>query len=264
MYKNKNFFSFLTGGSVATLGGLIGLGGAEFRLPILVKFFGFATLSAIIINKIVSLAVVIFSLFFRSHTIGFEEIIPYSSIIINILIGSLVGAYIGANYAMNLREVILNKIIFVLLIILALSMLIGHNYLSYGEALFSNKIILFIVGVISGVLIGVISAILGVAGGEFIIPTLILLFGLEPKLDGSISLCISLPTMLMAFFRYSKSQQFKQILKEKTFIVYMIIGSFIGSFIGAMLLDYVNSEYIAMILGIILLISAWKVFKIND
>ena len=48
MNKNKNFFSFLAGGSVATLGGLVGLGGAEFRLPILVGFFGFATLNAII------------------------------------------------------------------------------------------------------------------------------------------------------------------------------------------------------------------------
>ncbi len=57
--KNKNLYSFLTGGSVATLGGLIGLGGAEFRLPILVGFFNFSTLSAIIINKLVSLIVVI-------------------------------------------------------------------------------------------------------------------------------------------------------------------------------------------------------------
>lgn len=264
MNKNKNFFSFLAGGSVATLGGLVGLGGAEFRLPILVGFFGFATLNAIIINKIVSLAVVIFSLFFRSHTIGFEEIIPHSLTIVNILIGSLLGAYIGANYAMRIRQESLNKIILVLLLVLALSMLLGHSYLVSGEALFSNKIILFISGVIAGIFIGVVSAILGVAGGEFIIPTLILLFGLDPKLAGSISLCISLPTMLMAFSRYSRSQQFNQIIKEKRFLAFMIFGSFVGAFIGSILLNYVNSEYISIILGIILLISAWKIFKIDD
>ena len=259
--RNKNLYSFLTGGSVATLGGLIGLGGAEFRLPILVGFFGFTTLSAIIINKIVSLVVVIFSIFFRSNTIGFEEIIPYSFIIMNILIGSLFGAYIGANYAMRINQSVLNKIILVMLITLALSMLLGHNYLIGGAPLFENKILLFVVGIIAGILIGIIAAVLGVAGGEFIIPTLILLFGLDPKLAGSISLCISLPTMLMAFFRYSKSEQFNQIMNEKRFLTFMIIGSFIGAFIGSLLLNYINSQYISIILGVILLISAWKVFK---
>lgn len=263
MLKSRNFLSFLSGSAVGTFGGLIGLGGAEFRLPILVGLFSFATLNAVIINKIVSLAVVIFSLIFRSSTIGFEEIIPNYLIIINILIGSLVGAYLGANYAMKIRESSLNKIIFSLLIILAISMIVGHNYLASGEALFSNQIVLFIVGIISGVFIGLISSILGVAGGEFIIPTLILLFGLDAKLAGSISLCISLPTMLMAFSRYSKSNQFKEIMKEKKFISYMIFGSLIGVIIGAILLEYINSEYISIILGIILLISAWKIFKID-
>ena len=259
--KKRNIYSFLSGGAVATFGGLIGLGGAEFRLPILVGFFGFATLSAIIINKIVSLTVVIFSLFFRSNVISFEEILPHSFIIINILVGSLFGAYIGANYTMKIKQELLNKIILVMLVVLAFSMLFGHSYLEAGNPLFENKIILFICGVIAGVIIGVIAAVLGVAGGEFIIPTLILLFGMDPKLAGSVSLCISLPTMLVAFSRYSKSQEFQHIKAEKTFLIFMIVGSFIGAFIGSLLLEYTNSQYLTLLLGFILLISAWKVFK---
>jgi len=263
-FKMKNMYSFISGFLVATLGGLIGLGGAEFRLPILVGFFSFATLNAVIINKVVSLAVVLFSLIFRSHTIGFEEIIPHSFTIINILIGSLFGAYIGANYAMKIKQEFLNKIILVLLVVLAFSMLFGHNYLVAGNPLFENQILLFVSGVIAGVIIGIIAAVLGVAGGEFIIPTLILLFGMNPKLAGSVSLCISLPTMIMAFSRYSRSEQFKQIMSEKKFIIYMIIGSFVGAFIGSILLSYVNSQYLTLLLGCILLISAWKVFKAKD
>ncbi|WP_371273086.1 hypothetical protein [Aliarcobacter trophiarum] len=41
----------------------------------------------------------------------------------------------------------------------------------------------------------------------------------------------------------------------------MIFGSVIGAFIGSLLLEYVNSQYITLLLGFILLISAWKVFK---
>lgn len=259
--KNRNLYSFISGGAVAIFGGLIGLGGAEFRLPILAGFFGFATLNAIIINKVISLAVVIFSLFFRSHTIGFDEILPHSITIINILIGSLFGAYVGANYALTIKQEILNRIILLLLIVLSISMLFGHDYLVASKPLFDNSIILFISGIAAGVFIGIIAAVLGVAGGEFIIPTLILLFGLDPKLAGSISLCISLPTMLTAFFRYSQSEQFKQIVNDKEFLLFMIFGSFVGAGLGSMFLKYINSSYISIILGIILLISAWKVFR---
>jgi uncharacterized protein len=50
--------AFMAGALVATLGGLIGLGGAEFRLPILVAGFGFALRRAVHVNLSVSLVTV--------------------------------------------------------------------------------------------------------------------------------------------------------------------------------------------------------------
>jgi uncharacterized protein len=41
------------------LGGMIGLGGAEFRLPLLIGMFGFVALHAVIVKKAMSLAVVL-------------------------------------------------------------------------------------------------------------------------------------------------------------------------------------------------------------
>lgn len=57
---------------------MIGLSGAEFRLPLLIGVFGFAALQAIIMNKAMSLVVVISALPARlvavplqsSHPIG--------------------------------------------------------------------------------------------------------------------------------------------------------------------------------------------------
>ncbi|MFD6414293.1 hypothetical protein ACFWF0_34300, partial [Nocardia asteroides] len=46
---------FAAGGAIGVLGGMIGLGGAEFRLPLLISLFGFAALSAVILNKAMSL-----------------------------------------------------------------------------------------------------------------------------------------------------------------------------------------------------------------
>lgn len=57
--------AFAAGAAVGTLGGLVGLGGAEFRLPILLSLFRFAPLEAVILNKAMSLVVVAAALPFR-------------------------------------------------------------------------------------------------------------------------------------------------------------------------------------------------------
>jgi uncharacterized membrane protein YfcA len=259
--NRSRLFAFLSGGAVAFLGGLVGLGGAEFRLPILVGFFGFSTLIAVIINKVISLAVVVFAIVFRSSVIGFDELLPYLGVIVNILIGSIAGAYLGANYALKIEQKILNRIILTILVVSALSMLFGHSHLHTSKPLFENTLFLYFSGILAGFFIGIIAAVLGVAGGEFIIPTLILLYGCEPKIAGSLSLCISLPTMLTAFMRYSKSEQFKEVVRQKEFVVLMIAGSFLGAALGAAALSFVNSEFVSVLLGAILLISAFKVFR---
>lgn len=51
-----------------------------------------------------------------------------------------------------------------------------------------------LVGIVVGFLIGIVAAFLGVAGGELWIPTLVLLFAVDIKLAGSLSLVVSLPT----------------------------------------------------------------------
>ncbi|WP_237749528.1 hypothetical protein [Streptomyces sp. SS] len=53
---------FGTGAAIGILGGMVGLGGAEFRLPVLIGLFGFAALSAVILNKAMSLVVVVAAL----------------------------------------------------------------------------------------------------------------------------------------------------------------------------------------------------------
>ncbi|MFF3842814.1 hypothetical protein [Streptomyces sp. NPDC001930] len=53
---------FGAGAAIGVLGGMIGLGGAEFRLPLLISLFGFAALSAVILNKAMSLVVALVAL----------------------------------------------------------------------------------------------------------------------------------------------------------------------------------------------------------
>lgn len=257
---SRNPLTALGGGAViGMLGGLIGLGGAEFRLPLLIGIFRFAALQAVIVNKAMSLVVVTAALPFRARTVPFGAVLAHWSIVVNLLAGSLVGAWLGAGWATRVRAATLYRIIAVLLVIIATVLLLGHD--AAAPAPLSNGPVQFILGIAAGFAIGVVAALLGVAGGELLIPTLVLLFGLDIKLAGSLALAISLPTMVVGFTRYSRDRSFVVLAENRTFVLVMAIGSIIGTGIGGQLLGIVPSAVLLPLLAGILLLSAAKIWR---
>ena len=97
--KRRLAAAFGGGGLIGALGGLIGLGGAEFRLPLLIGLFGFGPLEAVIMNKAMSLVVVASALPFRLTAVPFSELTTHWTVIANLLAGSLAGAWFGAGWA---------------------------------------------------------------------------------------------------------------------------------------------------------------------
>jgi uncharacterized protein len=254
----RNAKAFIGGGIVGMLGGLIGLGGAEFRLPLLIGPFGFAALEAVIMNKAMSLVVVAFSLVSRANTIPLATIAENWAIVMNLLAGSLLGAWFGASWALRLRSESLYRVIAVLLVAIAVVLLFGHGVEGSPPILTGTAQIL--VGIVAGFAIGVVAALMGVAGGELLIPTLVLLYGADIKLAGSLSLAVSLPTMIVGFIRYSRDQSFVVLGRNGAFVLIMVAGSVVGSFAGGLLLGIVPSAILMPILAVILLFSAAKVW----
>lgn len=250
---------FGSGALIGTLGGLIGLGGAEFRLPILISLFGYAALEAVILNKAMSLVVVAFALPFRASSVPLADVASHWPVILNLLGGSLLGAWLGAGWATVLKSETLYKVIAILLVGIAGVLLFGHEAHSTG-ALFTGMT-LIVAGLMAGFCIGIVASLLGVAGGELLIPTLVLLFGIDVKLAGSLSLAVSLPTMIVGFTRYSRDRSFSVLYSSKAFVLIMAAGSIVGAFIGGRLLGLVPSSVILPLLAVILLISAVKVWR---
>ena len=108
--------AFAGGGLIGILGGLIGLGGAEFRLPLLIGLFRFRALEAVILNKAMSLIVVATALPFRASTIPFSTVATHWPTIVNLLARSLLGAWCGASWATRLSSRSLYRVISVLLV----------------------------------------------------------------------------------------------------------------------------------------------------
>jgi uncharacterized membrane protein YfcA len=253
--------AFGAGALIGALGGLIGLGGAEFRLPLLIGLFRFAALEAVILNKATSLVVVASALPLRTAAVPFGAVAAEWPIILNLLAGSLIGAWAGAGWATRLRSQTLYRVIAVLLVVIAVVLLLGHGLDTSGRALLPNGPARWLAGVVAGFGIGIVASLLGVAGGELLIPTLVLLFGVDVKLAGSLSLAVSLPTMLVGFARYSRDSSFVVLARNRAFFLVMAAGSILGVFLGGQLLGVVPSGMLLPLLTAILLISAVKVWR---
>ena len=180
------------------------------------------------------------------------------SIILTLLAGSLLGAWLGADWATRLGARF-HRVIAVALVGIAVVLLIAHD--PQGSGLSVDSAMRTVLGVAAGFIIGVVASLLGVAGGELLIPTLVLLFGLDLKLAGSVSLAISLPTMLVGFARYSRDQAFAVLRANHTFMWAMALGSVVGVGVGGMLVRVVPTSVLLPVLAAILLASAFKVWQ---
>ena len=96
---------------------------------------------------------------------------------------------------------------------------------------------------------------------ELLIPTIVLLYGIDIKLAGSLSLAVSLPTMLVAFARYRRDQAFTVLRGNARLVLAMTVGSLAGSVVGALLLGVIPNLLLIPALALVLLLSAVKLWR---
>ncbi len=170
-----------------------------------------------------SLIVVASALPFRAGTVPFGVVAAHWPVIVNLLAGSLLGAWFGAGWATRLRSQTLYRVIAVMLVLIAFVLLFAHD--TAGSEAIPTGTAQAVAGVVAGFCIGIVASLLGVAGGELLLPTLVLLFGADIKLAGSLSLAVSLPTMIVGFTRYSRDRSFAVLGQNRRFVLVMAVGS---------------------------------------
>lgn len=257
--RRSTAWGFGSGATIGILGGMIGLGGAEFRLPLLVGVFGFVALQAVILNKALSLVVVIAAIPARLLEVPYSEVASHWPVVLNLLSGSLVGAWLGASWATRMGSRTLNRLLAALLVGIALT-LVGTHFGNLQPSGVTGPWQV-IAGVGAGFVIGVVAALMGVAGGELLIPAIVLLYAINIKVAGSLSLAVSLPTMLVAFARYSRDQAFRVLATNKGFAAAMAAGSVTGTIVGALLLGVVSATVLVPLLAAVLVLSSFKMWR---
>jgi uncharacterized membrane protein YfcA len=114
-----------------------------------------------------------------------------------LVLGSAVGAFVGAHASRKVPESALKMLVSVLLAGVGLKEL--HDVLLGGAALVGSQGGTFgpahyLLITASGLAIGILSGLTGVGGGVFIVPTLVLGFGLAQRVAQGTSLVAILPT----------------------------------------------------------------------
>jgi uncharacterized membrane protein YfcA len=246
---------------IAVLGGLIGLGGAEFRLPVLAGPLQYSVRQAVPLNLAVSLITIITSLFIRGKTLSFDAVMLWLPIILALITGAILTAFLGAAIASRLSNEQLERMILILLVLVGVALIVEGFFPQQIPALVPKGMEWRIsTGILFGLIIGLVSSLLGVAGGEVIIPTLIFAFGVDIKTAGTASLLVSLPTVMVGLMKYASRGALSDRTALRSTVAPMGFGSIIGAFIGGILVGIVPASVLKIGLGIILNISAFRVF----
>ena len=241
---------------IGGIGGLIGLGGGKFRLPLLVALIGFTARAAVPINQILSPR----NLGDRARC-ALACRLARRRRVIALGIGGVTAAWFAARLLSRVTDHRLERAIAGLLMVIGL-LLIGERLLPAGLPAFvpAESGWRIVAGVALGLCIGTASTFLGVAGGELLIPTLIFVFGADIHTAGSAVLFISIPTVCMGLFRYGRMGLLPGRSTMLRIGLPMGIESFVGAAAGGAFAGTTSAEVLTLLLGIILIAAAFKAF----
>ena len=161
-----------------------------------------------------------------------------------------------------MSEHLLERVILVFLVVIGTALIVEAFLPQQVAGLLPDLLAVRVVAaVVFGLGIGLVSSLLGVAGGELIIPTLLFAFGADIRAAGTASLLISLPTVAVGVLRHHKLGAFEERQDVTATVAPMGIGSVIGAVAGGLLVGLVPAAPLKLILGVIPIVSAVRIFR---
>lgn len=107
-----------------------------------------------------------------------------------------------------------------------------------------------------GGVVGIMAGLLGIGGGLIVVPALILLFPMA-SIDPEISMQLALATSLASIIVTSGSSAFNhfKLGNVDVFVVkWLMPGVVVGGFLGANVADWIPSQYLPKVFGVIVLL----------
>jgi uncharacterized protein len=241
----------LSGAITGIAAGFIGVGGGEFRIPILVQVLGLPLAFAARINLVVGLFTVTIGTLRRWGQVAWT----HDDVMLVVVMGaaSLAGAALGVLARRRLPLRPLKTVVCAYLVVVGLWML--YESVAHVEHVLLDPAgaARWMLAATLGFAIAVVSGVMGLAGGEMRIPALLYLFGVPIKDAGTMSLMVSIPTVAAG----AATDYRITALPRPAIVLAAIMGlaSAAGVVIGAALVPYADANLIKGTLGVILLLA---------
>jgi len=217
---------------------------------------------AVRINLLISLAGLAMSAAARLSFLRSADLADFCIEIVGMLIGGMIAAWLGAGLLSRIPKARIMAVIAILLLVTAARLaaetvtagtswaFLNHDSAWRGPA-----------AVMAGLLVGSISSLLGVAGGEFIIPILIFVFDADIRTAGTASVLISIPVVITGVARHALTGHYRSQSMLLYLVVPMSIGSLFGAAAGGYLAAWAPADALRVMLAAILAISAVKLWS---
>ena len=235
---------------IGVVAGVTGVGGGEYRAPVLLLLLRnvrWTIAGNLVAGVIVSIALVVLrgALFQATDTLLLAA---------TMIVTSVPGAYGGALLARRTPAKWLKIFLAGILAATALRLLLFE---STSPGPFSFGAEQAALALLTGFGIGVVSGLLGVAGGEYRIPALILIFGLPAIVAGTISSLVAVPQQFAGFWKH---RQLRQATPQAVRLGAIMGGAGVaGVAVGVALLHRTSDALVTGFLAVVMLLAAAQI-----
>ena len=234
------------GVAAGMLGSMIGLGGGIIVVPVL-TFLGFPPTVAASNSLFAALSNAIASTVSYSKQKRIEFSLGLKLGLLSVP-GTVLGAVISTDTAPEIF-----KILFGFVLIASAAYIFLRRKIESKEKTLSKQMIIFAVG--ASFFAGIISSFFGIGGGIIFVPLMVVGMGMAMKRAAPTSQLILLFASLSGVIVHS-------VLGHPDFLQagFLAIGSFIGGLIGARLSIDIKERYLQILVSVVILIAAGKLF----
>ncbi|BDQ30724.1 UPF0721 transmembrane protein YunE [Nitrosopumilus zosterae] len=240
------FWLILLGFAAGILGSMIGLGGGIVIVPVL-TFLGFPPTTAASNSLFAALSNAVASTISYSKQKRIEISLGLKFGLLSIP-GTVLGAMISTDVAPDLF-----KILFGFVLIASAAYIFLRKQIEPKEKALSKQIMIFAVG--ASFFAGIISSFFGIGGGIIFVPLMVVGMGMAMKRAAPTSQLILLFASFSGVISHS-------ILGHPDFMQagFLAAGSFVGGLVGARLSIDIRERYLQIIVSVVVLIAAGKLF----
>src|SRR5467141_2494484 len=235
---------------IGVLSGFTGVGGGEYRAPVLLALLG-RVRWAIAANLLIGLCVAGFNVVFRQ---AWTLSVDFLFLALLFVPTGLPGAFVGAMFTKRISTTALKALLAGILVATGLRLILFEvrtgGVLSFDPLQVGLSLLL-------GFGLGIVSGLLGVAAGEYRIPALVLLFGVPTLFAGTLSSLVSIPLQLTGFLKHRNLGHTGAV----TFRLGAVMGvaSVVGVAIGVLFLGRATEALVTQVLGLAMILAAARI-----